>query len=80
MGTPATVHPELICPACRAAIWGIMPGGVEATGGARAGGTVGSPETVLSALVTADDGKSWHVFLYTPGSPLDLWWGCTLQV
>ena len=47
-----------------------MPGGVEAAGGARAGGPVGPSETVLSALVTAEDGISWHVFLHAPGPPL----------
>ena len=51
-----------------------MPGGVEAAGGARAGGPVGPSETVLSALVTAEDGISWHVLLHAPGPPLDLWW------
>ena len=50
-----------------------MPGGVKAAGGARVGGPVGTPETVLSALVTAEDGISWHVFLHAPGPPLG-WW------
>ena len=57
-----------------------MPGGVKAAGGARVGGPVVTPETVLSALVTAEDGISWHVLLHAPGPPLDLSWSCTLPV
>ena len=56
-----------------------MPGGVKAAGGARVGGPVGTPETVLSALVTAEDGISWHVFLHAPGPPLG-WWFALLTL
>ena len=48
-----------------------MTCGVEAAGGARAGCSVGTPETMLSALVTADDSISWQTFLHVSGPTLD---------